>query len=120
MTTINMPVPGKISLDIDMELTFKEASANFGDSQTQTSPIGINPMVELWQITWAPLTQAEYQTILAAVRSVGTWGKILWTPEDESVQRKFKIKSGSTFRRRRIARRQYQATLTLEEDFTVG
>jgi|688.fasta_scaffold95091_2 phage-related protein len=120
MTTISMPVPGKISLNIDMELTFKEVTANFGDSQQQVSPLGIHPMVELWQITWAPLTQSEYQTILAAVRSVGTWGKILWTPEDETVERTFKIKSGTSFRRTRIARRQYQATLTLEENFSVG
>ena len=119
MTTISMPLPGKINIDSDLQIDFKDISTRYGDGYTEIAPDGLNSARETWDINWAPLTQSEYNTVKTALLSVGTWGTILWTPCDDTVQKKFRIKSKTSLRRTRIAHRQYKVSITVEQIFDI-
>jgi phage-related protein len=75
-----MPVPTRINRTSDFTLQTIELRAAFGDGYQQAAPNGINPIYELWSITWSPLTIIEVNTVIAAYKSVGTWGTVIWTP----------------------------------------
>ena len=117
MTEIAMPVSNKITRDSPLELKFKEISAKMGDGYDQVAPLGLNPVIESYEISWAGLTQVEYQQVLTAIKTVGTWGVLLWTPPDETVQKKFRIPAGSGFKRTRARNGVYQASVSIEECF---
>ena len=91
MTTIAMPVVNKITLDSSLKVSFTQIAAKFGDGYEQIAPYGLNNTVDNWDIMWGALTTTEFQTVIAALKSVGTWGIITWTPCDETAQKKFRI-----------------------------
>lgn len=117
MTEIAMPMVNKITRDTPLELEFKEISASMGDGYSQSAPLGLNPITETYEVSWAGLKQTEYLQVVAAIKTVGTWGVLLWTPPDSAVQKKFKIPSGKTFRRTRARNGMYQCSVTVKESF---
>ena len=86
-----MPLPEKISRDSSKTTTFRQVTAQFGDSYSQVAPNGINNKIDTWDIVWGGLDTAQYQTVTTAIESVGSWGVLTWTPCNESVQKKFRI-----------------------------
>lgn len=116
MTTVAMPVVSKITLDSSLSVKFNQIYAKFGDGYEQIAPNGINNTADTWNITWGALTTSEYQTVITALKSVGTWGIITWTPCDEIVQKKFRI-SGDISRTRTGAL--YVVSCTLRQVFDV-
>lgn len=116
MTTVTMPVVSKITLDSSLSVKFNQISAKFGDGYEQIAPNGVNNIVDTWSITWGALTTSEYQTVITALKSVGTWGIITWTPCDETVQKKFRI-SGDISRTR--SGTLYTVACTLRQVFDV-
>ena len=119
MTTIAMPLTGKINIDSDLDIEFKDISTQYGDGYSERAPDGLNNTRENWDIIWAPLTQAEYQTVRDALLSVGTWGTITWTPCDDTIQKKFRIKKGTSLKRTRVANRQYKVSISIQQIFDV-
>ena len=116
MTTVAMPVVNKITLDSSLKVGFSQISAKFGDGYEQIAPNGINNTIDTWDIIWGALTTTEFQTVIAALKSVGTWGIIAWTPCDETVQKKFRI-SGEITRVREGTF--YKVSCTLRQVFDV-
>lgn len=117
MTVIAMPLPNMITRDSEGEIEFKEIRSQFGDGYSQSSPDGLNNTLEIWNITWAPLTQAQRNTVIDALRSVGTWGTITWTPCDEVTERKFQLEGKIKFGR--VRKGMYKVSCTIREDFRV-
>lgn len=116
MTTIALPYPSRVTLDSDMELNFRDISAKFGEGYRQVAPDGINAITEDWSIVIGPLTRTERNTALTAFKTVGTWGRITWTPCDETVQLTFQIKSGTGIKVSRVGRK-FKLSLSLEQVF---
>jgi phage-related protein len=48
---------------------FKELVAEFGDGYKQTAPDGINPVREVWNLVFDPITTADIETIRAFFRA---------------------------------------------------
>jgi phage-related protein len=119
MTTIAMPYPGKILRDSDVEYMFREISAQYGDGYEQRAPDGINAVKESWTVNWGALTQVEFSALRTSILSVGTWGIITWTPCDDTVQKKFRIKKGSSLRRSRVANGIYKCSIQIEQVFDI-
>lgn len=109
--------PEKITRDSDMSLESREISAKFGDKYSQHAPDGLNAVFETWAITWAPLTQAQKLSLIALIRSVGTWGIVTWTPADEASQLKFRFTGPVTFGR--VNKTLYKVSANLEQVFDV-
>jgi phage-related protein len=116
MTTVAMPVVNKITLNSSLKVGFSQISAKFGDGYEQIAPNGLNNILDTWDIVWGALTTAEFQTVIAVLKSVGTWGIITWTPCDETVQKKFRI-SGDITRTREGTF--YNVTCTIRQVFDV-
>lgn len=91
MATVAMPVTNKISIVSDLEVKFRKLSVSYGDGYEQTAPDGINNTFDVWNLTWGGLSSTERNTVMTALRSVGTWGTLTWTPCDETVQKKYQI-----------------------------
>lgn len=117
MTTIALPYSTKITRDSDMELATREISAQFGDGYRQAAPDGLNAVYEEWNITWAPLTKTERNSLLASLQSIGTWGIATWTPCDETVQKKFNIVGKVSFGR--VNKSLYKVQAQLKQVFDV-
>ena len=116
MTTVAMPVVNKITLDSSLKVSFSQISAKFGDGYEQVAPNGINNTIDTWDITWGALSTTEFQTVITALKSVGTWGIITWTPCDETVQKKFRITGDITRTREGTF---YKVSCTLKQVFDV-
>lgn len=112
-----LPVTNKITRSSGMQLEFRDMAMQFEEPYQQTAPKGLHPVIEIWDITWAPLTQVEYSSVRDAVMAVGTWGIFTWTPAYETVERKFKIKRGSVFQFTRIRAGAFQCSISLVETF---
>lgn len=91
MTTVAMPVTGKISIESNVSEEFTAVEAVFGDGYSQVAPDGLNNQKAIWDVEWRGLSQSEMTTVRAALDSVGLWGIITWTPCNESVQKKFRM-----------------------------
>lgn len=91
MTTIAIPYPDKILRESYKTVEFIEISSNLGDTYKQVAPKGLNPVRDIWNIIWKGLTSAEKEILETQLRSVGTWGTLLWTPCYETVEQQFRI-----------------------------
>ncbi len=97
-TVQNMPLPGKITNEGSTELNFKTIAMSFGDGYEQTAPDGLNDVLEVRDVQWAPLTLTEMQTVWNVLKTVKATGILLWTPCDEVVQKQFKLADGKITR----------------------
>jgi phage-related protein len=116
MTTIAMPFATKVTRDSIGEVTFNAISAKFGEGYKQSAPDGINATPDKWEITIGPLTPAERDTAITALRTVGTWGIITWTPMDESVSKNFQVRDGTGIRSIRVGKL-YKISFSIDQVF---
>jgi phage-related protein len=114
-----LPLTNKIHRKIPESLEISDISASFGDGYSQTAPDGIHPVIEVYEILWAPVTKTERQTIIDFIKSVGTWGQISWTPPDDSAVKYFRIKRGTKIGLRRLSNTHHEITITLEQVFDI-
>lgn len=99
MTTTALPLPNKITADVTTNVQFRVISAQFGDGYSQVAPKGLNHTYSDYSIEWAPVTQAERDSIISVLNSVGAWGILTWTPCLETTQKKFRMTpKGYTFK----------------------
>ena len=94
MAVTALPLPTRILMEADRTVSFQTIAAQFGDGYEQVAPKGLNNRKESWSITWAGLTLAEKNTIVAVLNSVGTWGILSWTPCTESISANFRLVDG--------------------------
>ena len=93
-----LPLPTKILISKDKNVTFNTISANMGDSYTQSAPRGLNPKIDTWNISWGLSSEAEKQTVESVLDTVGEWGLLSWTPCGETVVKYFRIKPGTGYK----------------------
>ncbi|MER2263878.1 phage tail protein [Methylobacterium oxalidis] len=85
------PSPGTTNTP---EIRWNEAE--FGDSYTQASPDGINPVRDVLALTWETLTPAQAKTITDFLRARALAAEpFLYTPSDESTARKWTCRDWS-------------------------
>jgi phage-related protein len=114
MTTVAMPVTEKLVRESTLQTSFRTIASKFGDGYEQVAPDGINNIIDTWDLVWATLTTTEYQTVMTALKSVGTWGTITWIPCNETISKKFRLASGiSTAREGSL----YKITATVRQVF---
>jgi phage-related protein len=111
-----MPVTGKISLESTLKVVFNQLLSKFGDGYEQVAPNGLNNVIDTWDIIWGGLTTSEYQTVMTALRSVGTWGVLLYTPCDEPLAKKFRVAGDVTATREGTT---YKVTTQLRQVFDI-
>jgi phage-related protein len=116
MTSIAIPLPSKISLESTKKTTFRQVAAQFGDGYTQVAPNGLNNRIDTWDIVWGGLSSSEKTTVETAINSIGTWGTFLWTPCDETIQKKFRISGDISYQREGT---RYKVTLSLKQVFDI-
>ena len=87
---IAMPLPTRISQSHTIRLKQRLIAAQFGDGYSQTAPDGINSQVEEWDISWELLSQADRNTVVAALKQ-GATDVMTWTTPNDGVAKKFQI-----------------------------
>jgi phage-related protein len=55
-------------------------SAPFGDGYVQTSPDGLNPIAQEWQLRFAGVSDAAGNEMMAFLRERGGWQSFDWAP----------------------------------------
>jgi phage-related protein len=92
-----LPFPKKILASSSKEVKFREISAQFGDGYSQVAADGLNAVYDIWSITWGNLNQSETMLLEGVLSNCGSWTTFLWTPCQETVQKKFRLtKDGYT------------------------
>lgn len=119
MAAVAMPLANKIVRDTTPKDTFRESGMEFGEGFRQSAPDGLNAVREVWDVVWAPLTFDERQTLRTALRSVGTWGTLSWTPPNELIVRYFRIPKGQDITYAQISQNLFKVSVTVEEVFDV-
>jgi phage-related protein len=114
--TIALPLPEKIGRDATLEISSRTLTAQFGDGYNQRAPDGLNTEVETWTVTWLALTLSERETVLAALKTVGGWGVLLWTPCYQTAQQKYKVKDGKRSVKV-LSNSEFNISCTLEQVF---
>lgn len=116
-----LPLPTKILLSKDKNVSFNTVYANMGDSYTQVAPRGLNPKVDTWTISWGVVSETEKTTVEAVLDSVGEWDLLSWTPCGESTVKYFRVKQGSGYKvQQNNSNGTYTITTTLVEQFDVN
>lgn len=83
-----MPLSNKISTESMSKISQRIILSKFGDGYSQRAADGINSRVDNWDVKWIPLDDADMQTVVAALDTVGGWDYIIWTsPIDASPKR---------------------------------
>lgn len=117
MTTIALPFDTKVVRDTSEDKNYRSISAKMGEGFRQAAPDGLNAAYETWDILIGPLTLAEKTSALAAFDTVGTWGKITWTPVDTGVAGTYQLKDKTGIKVGRIGTTSYSLSLSLEQVF---
>ncbi len=95
MTTIAMPLPGRMSRVNSGGVEYKVKKTEFGNSYSQRAPDGINNKRSTWNIEWHSLTQSERDTVVNALDSTSGVDTISWTPPGEASDLYFVIEGYS-------------------------
>ncbi len=96
MATISMPLPNRISPGIKVDTTFNQISSKFGFGTTQTVTKGFRPIRYKISVSWEALSQAECDTVKAAINQQIDNGldRITYAlPHESSIYRKWTVKS---------------------------
>jgi len=97
MATIPFPYDQKIARKAPKSAEFLVISSQLGDTYEQVAPKGLNPVIDLWNITWNGLTLDEKQSLETTLRTGGSWQIYEWTPCYETVPQHFRLtKDGFT------------------------
>lgn len=90
MSNISLPLTTKISQSSNKTMKINMLIAQYGDGYSQRIPNGINYAKEQWSINWEHISNADVTTIETAIATVRYGADyFLWTPFNESVQKKF-------------------------------
>jgi len=92
-----LPLPERIHESSSKSVGFKTIIAQFSDGYSQRAPDGLNAKVESFQVSWAALTTAEKDQVVAVLDSVGGWGVLTWQPPTDSEVKKFVIDADSGY-----------------------
>ncbi len=87
MANVNMPLPTRISQSSSGTKQFRINEVKFGNGYNQRSKDGINNLVGSWSIAWENVSQADKDTIVAALESTAGVDYINWTAPNESTSR---------------------------------
>jgi phage-related protein len=90
------PMPYGPDFDTGVTPTVRVLETDFGDGYGQKAMDGINPVKDVWELSWSNLSPTEAQTAYAFLRAAGGATSFLWTPAFESTPRiwtckKFKL-----------------------------
>lgn len=64
-------------------------TSNFGDGYSQRAAAGINPLSQVWQLSWSALSTTDANTLDAFFVAKGGHTAFLWTPPRESTALKW-------------------------------
>ena len=85
----------KIVLETSKDVRHRTLAAQFGDGNGQYAGKGANRKVRSYNVTWAPLTLDEKDTVEAALDTVEGFGILLYTPCNEVTQLKYRLVDGA-------------------------
>lgn len=94
MTTFSLLYTDKLTRTCTLEKYNKTMRANFADGYSQRCPAGTNALKETWKLTWAGLSEAEKDALVARLDEVAGWNIIRWTPLYEDHEKSFIVKDG--------------------------
>lgn len=80
-----IPISQSSSMSMHNEIN----AIRFGNGYEQRVPMGINYRRETWNIVWDALTLPQKNTIVNFIQSVSNGSTILWTPPNESAQKRY-------------------------------
>jgi phage-related protein len=112
----DLPHTNKIVRESSGSIEAAAIAAKFGDGLSQAAPRSMNPITEVWEITWR-LTEAEFNDVMSVLRSVGTWGILTWTTPYEGRSLLWRV-SGSrkpSWQRGGVANSKFIVSCTLEQ-----
>ncbi len=87
----NLPLLDRIEQSSSKEREYKTLTARFGNGYSQGIPDGINNVMDTWSLSYTQLTQAERDTLMAALNSVAGWDYLMWQPFGEATVKRWKI-----------------------------
>lgn len=111
-----LPLTNKIIRQSTASFEAFAIQAKFADGLSQSAPNGLNAITEVWELTWR-LNQSEFNTLMAVLRTAGTWGVLTWTTPYEAQALRWKIKSSSkvTWKRAGTGNAKFEVNCTLEQ-----
>lgn len=92
-----LPFPNLVRPDLQQQVTGRTLTAQFGDGYSQRAPNGLNAVVKSFNVTWRRLNQADKDTLVGVLNSVGSWGVLTWMPPFESVEKKFIVDANTGY-----------------------
>jgi phage-related protein len=115
-TVINMPYPNRVEIGSSRTYNRRTLKAQFGDGYGQFADNGLNAKFETWDIMLAPLTIAERNTAMTSLDMIGGFGTLLWTPCNDSTQKKYRVVDG-TIDEESLGNGLYKLSFKLEQRF---
>jgi phage-related protein len=95
----SLPLPDKLSPECTQQPVYRDITSQMGDGYLQSAPDGLNAKIDGWRIIWNNVTEADKNTIITALDTVGTWGILTWQPFDEATIKKWRMnRPGYTIR----------------------
>jgi phage-related protein len=85
-----LPFTNQISQGSSRQRINRVKSAQFGDGYSQEYPDGLNPNVDLWNVMWNPLGNADRATLMAAL-DTGVFDYLTWQPDGYASSCKWKV-----------------------------
>lgn len=89
-----LPLTAKIGQDYKRETSFNDISIQFGNGVVQSGRLGTITSLDTYTVSWTVQGSTDRDTIQTALKAVGGWDYLTWTPPDQSTSKKFRLPNG--------------------------
>jgi len=121
MTFATMPttIACKITDNSSYERIDRIRTAKYGDGYGQYIPDGINNIIDVWNLEFAPLEGTALSDMNIFINTFGTTVVFLWTPFGENTAKKWRIREKS-IKKKLLSLSQWSILMVIEQQFDLG